>query len=66
MITVDYGGGGLAIDYLIKKISKFYQLQPTYKRKVIILLQNISMTDDARAGETSPSKIYLSFQFYYW
>ena len=41
MITLDYGGGDLAIDYVIKLFSKFYQLQPNFIEKVIILLQNI-------------------------
>ena len=45
MITVDYGGvgGGRAIDYVIKLFSKFHQLKPNFKEKVIILLQNISV-----------------------
>ena len=37
------GGGGLAIDYVIKLFSKFYQLKPNFKEKAIILLQNISV-----------------------
>ena len=32
----------LRVDYVIKFISKFYQLKPNFKEKVIILLQNIS------------------------